>query len=505
MASISTKSSVLFITQESTEGTPVAPSGATDAVALQDDFSIEPGTETLENAEIRASIGATKPIIGAESPVVSLSHYMKASGTAGTAPEWNLLAKAFFGSEVVASTEYDLDSGSTGSVLAFPSGEGANFQRGQALLIKDSTNGYRVRAIHSMSTDSATLGFSVPNAPASGVNTGKCVFWKPANDSHPTLTVWNYLGNGGARQVMSGARVTSMSIDAQAGQLINANFSLEGTNFYFNPIEITSSTRYLDWTDDDGTFAAAVTAKWYKNPHELASALQTAMNAAGSSETATVTYNDSTGKFNIKTTGTVLSLLWSSGTNTANSIGTKLGFLVASNDTGTAATTGYNSDNAQTLVAPYTPSYDSTDPLAAKNQEVMVGDQDDYACFKASSVSISASNAIRKIESICAETGQDGSIISGRAVTIEVVALLNQYDADKFNKYNNGDELRFQYTMGPKVGGNWVDGKIVYAYAPTTTITAISVSNEDGLATLNMTLTCFVNSTGEGEFYLGTV
>lgn len=505
MTAISTNSSVLAIKVESTEGTPASPASASDFVALQPGFAIDPGRESLQNVELKASIGAGKSISGAENPTTSIVHYLKASGTAGTAPEYNDLMKAFFGAEVVASTEYDLTSGSTTTALEFPGGDGANFQRGQGLLIKDGTNGYRVRVVDSMSTDTANISFKLANAPASGVNTGKCVLWKPANSGHQTLSMWHYIGNGGARELITGCRVTSLSVDATANQLINATFGIEGIKYYFNPIEITSSTCYLDWTDDDGTFAAAVTVKWYDNPHDLAAALQTAMRAANSGETATVTYSNSTGKFNIKTTGTVLTLKWNTGTNTANTIGTKLGFLVAADDSGTAATTGYNSDSAQTLVAPYTPSFDSSDPLVAKNQEVMIGDQDDYACFGASSVTINGTDARRAIESICAESGQSGSIINGRSVTIDVVALLDQYEAEKFYKFQQNSEIRFQYTMGSKTGGNWDAGKVVYAYAPTAVISSINVSNDDGLATLNMSLTCFVNASGEGEFYMGTL
>jgi len=80
MASIQTRSSVLALVTESTEGTPVVPTLATQFVALQDDFSMEPSFDTLENAELKASIGTAKPIQGAENPSASLSHYLRASG-----------------------------------------------------------------------------------------------------------------------------------------------------------------------------------------------------------------------------------------------------------------------------------------------------------------------------------------------------------------------------------------------------------------------------------------
>jgi hypothetical protein len=94
------------------------------------------------------------------------------------------------------------------------------------------------------------------------------------------------------------------------------------------------------------------------------------MNAV-TSEVFTVTYSDSTGKFTITyANAATLSLLWNSGANTAQSIGTKLGFLVAADDTGSLT---YTSDNAQTLTASYVPSYDAVDPLIFKSAELFIG------------------------------------------------------------------------------------------------------------------------------------
>lgn len=505
MASIQTKPSVLSIMEEVTEGTPVVPAGATDFIALQDDFAAEPSFDVLENAELKASIGASKPILGLENPTVSLSHYLRASGTVASAPNYGKLLKASLGAVATASTEYNTVASSTTSVIKVDAGEGASFQRGEALLIKDGTNGYRIRCIDSISTDDLTIGFQVPNAPGTGVNLGRAVVYYPANSNHPTHTVWHYLGNGGAVQMVAGARVVSADFDISAGELINTSYSLEGIAFYYNPINITSADRYLDFTDDDGTFAAVVAAGFYKDPHKLAEALTTAMNTASPGETHTVTYSDTTGKFTIVSTGTVLSLLWNSGTNTANTIGDKIGFSTAADDTGTAATTGYTSDNALSFAAPYTPSYDNSDPLAAKDNEVMIGDATDYVCFNASAVTMSISTPKSDILSVCAESGKSGSVIQSRAVEINVTALLNQYDASEWKKFRSGENTKFQYSFGTKSGGNWVAGKCGALYVPTATITSFSVTDNDGLANVELTLQAYVNSSGEGEVFVNFV
>jgi hypothetical protein len=288
---IATKSSVLAVVPESTEGTPVAPTLATQYLAIQPDAAMTPAFETLTNEELRSSIGASKPILGLENPSFTMSHYLKASGVEGQAPAYGSLVEACLGAKTVNATEYDTVSGSTVSVLNVGSGEGASFRRGQPVLIKDGVNGFRIRAVKSISADALTLSFNVPNAPASGVNLGKAVHYYPVNTGHPTVSLWHYLGNGGATQMLAGGRCVSISGSAEAGQLVNATYTVEGVSYYFNPIEITSSSNKIDF-NDGSVQVATIASGWYKSPQDLAIATETAMNASGSTDTFTVIYSN---------------------------------------------------------------------------------------------------------------------------------------------------------------------------------------------------------------------
>lgn len=502
MASISTKATVVALVEEVTEGTLLAPTLTTQYIAIQDDFSMAPATAVLDNAELKNTIGTAKPILGAEAPTASGSHYLRASGVVAQAPNYGLYLKSCLGAVTIAGAEYDTVASSTTSVIKVDTGEGASFQRGEALLIKDGVNGYRIRCIDSVSTDNLTIGFQVPTAPGTGVNLGKAVLYYPVNTGHPTFSAWEYIGNGGAIQAIAGCRVTEASFEISAGELINGSYSIEGVSFYFDPVILASADRYLDFTDDTGTFAAVVTARAYKDPYEVAEALQTAMATANPLQTPTVTYSDITGKYTIKTTGTVLSLLWNSGTNTANTIGDKIGFVVASDDTGTGATTGYTSDNAIVLSAPQVPAYDAADPLAAKDNEVMVGDTADYICFKASTANFTISTPKTNIQSVCEVSGISGSIINERQVTVSVTALLEKYDVQDWKRYRAGDNVKFQYSFGQKSGGNWIPGKCGALYLSTATISSFAVEDNDGLANVVLELTGYVNSNGDGEGFV---
>lgn len=501
--SIQSRNSVLAIMAEVTEGTPVIPAGATDFIALQDDFTMEPAFENLENAELKSSLGSAKSIVGLESPTASFSHYLRHSAVEGQAPNFNELLKAAFGSEATNGTERDTEAGWTTSGGDVGAAEGTDFDRGVAVLVKDGTNGYSIRPVHSVSTDTLTLGFQLDSAPAAGVNLGKAVTYSPANSDHQTLTIWNFVGNSGAIQMMAGSRVTEMTASIAAGELINASYSMEGVEYYFDPINILSADTYLDFTDDNGTFAAQITAGFYKDPHELAAAIQSAMNSIQTDETHACTYSDSTGKFTISTsTSAVLSLLWDTGGNSANTVGDKIGFSVAADDTGS---TSYVSDNAQDWSAPYTPNFDSSDPLVAKDNECLIGESDDTTCFAASSVDFTLTDTKRDILDICATSGKSGSIINAREVTVSVSALLNQHDADYFRRMRENSETRFCYIGGTKSGGDWQAGKCFCLYLPTCTVSSMSLTDDDGLVSLEMDLTAYVDDDGNGEVYLSFV
>jgi hypothetical protein len=499
------KNSLLALKTEVTEGTPVLPTAGADFIAIQDDIDIDPSFETLDNAELKASIGKAKSLLGLEVPKMSFSHYLRHSGVEGTAPGFSELVKSAFGAEEVNATQYDTVAASTVSVVKVDTGEGATFSRGEALLVKDPTNGYSIRPVFSVSSDDLTLGFDLANAPGTGVNLGKAVKYSVANQDHPALTATMYRGNGGVLEVLAGIKVTEMSVDVTAGEFINSSFSMEGTKYHFDPINILAADAKFDFLDNATTRVATVAVKLYRDPHELADALASSMNALGSANTFTVVYNDtgaSAGKFTITSTGATLSLLWSSGANTANTIGDKIGFVTASDDTGSLT---YTSDNAQSWAAALTPSYDVADPLVAKYNEVLIGDSDDIGCIGVQNFAFKLSNTKANIPDLCAESGISGSLFTERTVSVDFVATLTRHDADKFRRFREGSDTRFCFNAGVKSGGNWVAGKCISLFIPTATVTAFKLSDADGVVTIEATLTAYVDANGNGECYLNFV
>jgi hypothetical protein len=500
---ISNKATTFAIKTEVTEGSIIEPDSGTCFIPIQSDLEMAPEVEKLDNEELKNSLGMAKKITGAENPTASFSHYIKHSGVEGQAPAYSPLIKSIFGGQRVAGSELATVAGST--TTAIKVADASLFSIGDTILIKDATNGYSIGVIHAIDTllDTLTLGFKINVAPAAAVSLGKSVTFYPINTAnHPSLTLWRYIGGDGAIDMVRGAKVTEMSFTAEAGQLINGSFSLEALEYYWNPIKIEASTNTIDFEDDDGVSSAVVASGWYKTPQELASAIETAISNA-TTQTITVKYSNQTGKFTIATsTSALLSLPWITGANAATSIGLVIGFDTGADDTGA---TSYEGDNAQVLSAPFTPTFDDSDPISAKGHLVYFGDQEDNVCFGASSVEITVSNERKTIDNICSESGRSGSVITGRTVTAAVTGLLNKYDSDKIDRLLQNKDCRFMYVGGTKTGGNWTPGKCFSFYMPYCSVDSYTVGDDDSLTTVEFEVSAFVPDDGSLEVFMGFV
>ncbi len=502
MGAEQTKKSVMALVREVTSGTPVKPSSGTDYIALQEGFGLEPAFEVLENAEFTGSLGSSKPILGIENPSTSLSHYIRHSGVEGTEPNFGLLMEGALGAKKIVATERDTIAASTAGdattppIIKVDTGEGVEFERGHALLIKDAVRS--IRNVKSVSGDDLTLNFNLTTtAPGVGVNLGKAVLYKPA-ETHPSLSVWSFRGNATAMELIPGSKVTELSIEANAGELVNGSFTLAGTSYNFNPIDIiTASNNKMDFDDGGGEENVEISVGFFKDPVELGDALAAAMNAA-TSDVITVVYDSATGKYTIASDGGTLSLLWNTGSQTASTIGDLLGFDTSADDTGS---TSYVGDNPISLSSFQTPVFDSSDPLVAKANEVFIGDHADNVCFKAATMTINLTNTEADVLSVCAESGKDETLITEREVTIEITAALERNEVDKFHRFHTNQTTEFAFNFGQKTGGNWVEGKSANVYAPSTTISSFAIGDNDGIITLEMTLTAFVD-VGKGEFFI---
>lgn len=491
------RASIFALKKETNAGDYLPPSVGSEFVPLRPGNTLNFQAEALESDELLNDIGAAKAFTGKESVEGSHSAYLRHSGIEGQEPEVGVLYESVMGSKVIHGTEFSTVSGSTTNIIKVA--DGTDFTVGQALLIKDSSNGYSIRNVKSISTNDIILNFSLPAAPVSGVALGKAVQYSPVAQGHPTFSTTKYLGNGHAIEASAGNTVTEFSLTADANGFGEVEFSYQGTKYFYNPITITASSKYIDVTDDSGTFAVSVPEKIYKTPVELADALNTALNDA-SGESYSVVYSNANGKFTITCTSSTLDILWDSGTNAGDSIGPKIGFDISNDSTGGSS---YESDNAQTYQAALTPAYDAADAIVIKGAELFIGDQVDNACICAQSVSLTVSKEVQDVDCICEETGVKEKIATARSVEMTVTAVLNKYDAALLDALLKNKSIAAQLNAGPKAGGNWVPGKCFSAYVQNCTVSSYTTTG-DSFIQAEITLRGFVTSSSK-DLYLNFV
>ena len=487
MVAISNRKSILTIKKESVKG-EIEASTKADATAIQDGFEMSAEFGELESEELSGSLGAAKGDIGAEAPTASLSHYMRGSGVEGEEVDFGLLLEGALGGKTAApAVEPTTTAGSTTEVLK----TAGAFERGQAVLVKDGANGFNVRNILSVAGMDKSLAQILKTAPATGVKLGRPVLYKP-NDEYPAFTLNLLRGDGGAREVMTEGYITEASLEATAREYFNGSFSFAGRGYFFNPVIVLGSETFEVDTDE-----VTLRKGQYKDPHDFAAMVQSVIRGAGNDKDETVTYDDKTGKFTIKANAAFQVDFSGAGQDAAGKL---LGFGATDN----SAATEYTSPNAINLSLDGALDYDPQGPVVAKNVEILLGDKEDTECFNASSMTATITNTRAESLDMCSESGGGESRISERVIEIEMSALLQKYDVDKFRRFREGESTMFTANFGSKRGGNWEPGKVVNLFSPTAAIKSFGISDADGLAQLDITLRCY-SQDGLGEFYVNTL
>ena len=127
---------------------------------------------------------------------------------------------------------------------------------------------------------------------------------------------------------------------------------LLGKRFRFQPMWVVMSSgahqnNKLDFDEGAGELNAAITTGTYKDT-EMCTAIQGAMNTAGSANTYTCTYDVGTGKFTIKGDTVVYTIKWNTGANASTSVGADIGADVSADQTATGSAPNFDCVMANT-------------------------------------------------------------------------------------------------------------------------------------------------------------
>ncbi len=231
------QNTTIAIEEEVTEGTYVAPAGASSFLqTLADGTEITPSKELLERNIFNGSLGKTSPRTGTRTVSGAIPVEARANSTAGSAPEYDKLMKSAFGSRRQATTTTTTKaSGNTATVLQIEDADISKFAVGDIVLVKQS-GAYHVSPITAKSTGTGTATITLLVAHPSGDMTDSVVIekfttYKLANSGHPSLSISKYVDDAVLEKAI-GARVTSVALEGFAtGQIPSLNFGFEGLDF----------------------------------------------------------------------------------------------------------------------------------------------------------------------------------------------------------------------------------------------------------------------------------
>jgi hypothetical protein len=474
------KASIFAIKKEAVPGEYAAPTVGADFVPLRPGNELTYEPDTLQNDELLNDIGATKSFIGKEAVSGKHTAFLKHSGIEGQAPQLAPLYESVMGLMVTPPAEIVTLAGSTTSVIKLPVGEGANQFVGKAVLVKDATNGYAIRNIKSIVGDDVTLNFALNNAPAVGIGLGRPVTFKPAAQGHPAFSTTKYLGNGFAKEVSAGNQGTEISLTADANGFGEVEFSFEGTRYYYNPVIVDVTNKTL--VTSLGT--VTVPERVYRTPIEIAESLELVLKVIDA--TATVKYDNAAGKFTINGAFDI--------TGAGSTILPSLGYTVADK-----TPAPYISESQLSYAAPVSPVFDNADPIVIKNCDLMVGTGVDNVNVAAQSVKITIGKETEDVDNICAETGIDDKIPTGRTVEMACTITLKKHQALFLDALLKNKGLSAMLNAGPKVAGNWVGGKCFNIYLETCTVSKFATTG-DSFLQAELTLKGYVSSSTKDAF-----
>jgi hypothetical protein len=228
---------IIGIKTEATEGTYIAPAAVTDYLNPNEDgFELKPKKELVDRAVLDSNIGYATPRPGMKGVEVSLPVEWRASGTEGSATNYDLLYKGSLGGQrQITTTTTTKATGNTGSILQIQDADISKFTVGDYIVIKEA-GAHLGCFVTAKATGVGVASITVTPAKATGSYSNSVVISKsttyfPANSGHPALSLSYYWGNTIVEQAI-GCKVKSMALDSfETGKLASMNFGLEGLSF----------------------------------------------------------------------------------------------------------------------------------------------------------------------------------------------------------------------------------------------------------------------------------
>jgi hypothetical protein len=222
--------SSIFVKEEVTEGTYIAPTSAAEAVEVIDDFAgFEFTKDKVERKILKATIESVAPRAGLPNASGSLPTEFKASAVEGDEPRADLFYKSLLGGKRQVAAPIILEAGSTTTVLNLDDADINKIKKGDTVQLKIA-GAHCLRPVASVSNVlgavTVTLAIAAPSAPIAGVEIAPLSTYF-FSDNSSSLSVTAEMG-GEITEQLAGAKVESAEISNwTTGQIPQINFALK--------------------------------------------------------------------------------------------------------------------------------------------------------------------------------------------------------------------------------------------------------------------------------------
>lgn len=215
------RKSTLAVAKESTFGTLPSMTSA-DVISLAGVPNFNSNFDQIENPIIKNTISKQGTLRGAENVSGDIMIPLRGSGTAGTAPDGDVIWECGIGvkNTSTASTTHASTPCTTTSIVLV-SGGGANFAVGDAVLI-----GGEITWVTAKATDTLTVSPALSTAPGFGASVGAGVHYK-LTSTRPSFAAKFWRGDI-TREDYTGLVMESFDIDFATGQHPVPKFAFQG-------------------------------------------------------------------------------------------------------------------------------------------------------------------------------------------------------------------------------------------------------------------------------------
>jgi hypothetical protein len=225
------KSSV-FITQETTEGTYVAPVAGDAVEVLEEGIGFEYTRDEIERNLLSSTIEVEASRLGLKQVSGAIPVEFKSGKLEGDEPREHELYLSLLGGQRQITTTTTTKTGNTTTVLQIEDADIAKFTKGDIVLVKEA-GAYEVRPIalidDTLGSASITLGVALTSAPSDNVVIGKVSVYHHAENA-PTFSTTHYMG-GAIKETITGCRSITASLESwEGGAVPSWNFAVEALN-----------------------------------------------------------------------------------------------------------------------------------------------------------------------------------------------------------------------------------------------------------------------------------